>query len=170
MVVAPRHLRSKDKIFPDAKSLRPVLSGLRIQGKTVVLTNGVFDLVHVGHMRSLEDARSRADYLVVALNSDRSTEANKGKGRPIVPLEERMELMSGFWFVDYVTSFDSETADGLLEVLQPDFYAKGTDYTLKTLPERETLKKIGAKAIFVGDKKDHSTQKLLQKIRRRKDD
>ena len=78
--------------------------------------------------------------------------------------------MSGFWFVDYVTSFDSETADGLLEVLQPDFYAKGTDYTLKTLPERETLKKIGAKAIFVGDKKDHSTQKLLQKIRRRKDD
>jgi rfaE bifunctional protein nucleotidyltransferase chain/domain len=170
LVVVPRHLRSKDKIVPEPKALRAVLQGLRIQGKSIVLTNGVFDLVHVGHVRSLEDARSRGDFLVVALNSDRSAEANKGKGRPLVPLDERMELISAFWFVDYVTSFDGETADGLLEVLQPDFYAKGTDYTLKTLPEKDTLKKLGIKAIFVGDKKDHSTQKLIQKIRRKKDE
>ncbi len=167
MVVVPRHMRSKDKVFPEAKALRPVLQGLRIQGKTVVLTNGVFDLLHVGHVRSLEDARSRGDYLVVALNNDRSAEANKGKGRPFVPIDERMELVSSLWFVDYVTSFDGETADGVLELLQPDFYAKGTDYTLKTLPERDTLKKLGIKAVFVGDKKDHSTQKLILKIRKK---
>ncbi|MFO1052973.1 MAG: adenylyltransferase/cytidyltransferase family protein [Planctomycetota bacterium] len=145
-----------------------MLAGLRLQGKTVVLSNGVFDLVHVGHLRALEDARSRGDFLVVALNSDRSTEANKGKGRPLVPIAERMELMAGFWFVDYVTSFDEDTADAVLEILQPDLYAKGTDYNAKTLPERDTLKRLGIKPIFVGDKKDHSTQKLIQKIRRRK--
>ncbi|MGE0142272.1 MAG: adenylyltransferase/cytidyltransferase family protein [Planctomycetota bacterium] len=168
MVVVPRHLRSKDKIFEEAKQLRPLLQGLRLQNKTVVLTNGVFDLLHVGHMRALEDARARADFLVVAVNDDASTEANKGKGRPILPLDERMELLSGFWFVDYVTSFAESTADAILELLAPDFYAKGTDYTAKTLPERDTLKRLGIKPVFVGDKKDHSTTKLLAKIRRKK--
>jgi rfaE bifunctional protein nucleotidyltransferase chain/domain len=168
LVVVPRKFRSKDKLFPEPRALRAVLQGLQLQEKTVILTNGVFDLLHVGHMRSLEDARSRADFLVVALNSDRSAEANKGKGRPIIPLDERMELMSGFWFVDYVTSFDGETADDLLRELRPDFYAKGTDYTLKTLPERATVKELGVKTFFVGDKKDHSTQNLIDRIRKRK--
>ena len=168
MVVVPRKFRSKEKVFADPKTLRPVLQGLQAQGKTVVLTNGVFDLLHVGHVRALEDARSRGDFLVAAVNSDRSAEANKGKGRPIVPATERMELLASLWFVDYVTSFDGETADELLRELRPDLYAKGSDYTLKTLPERETVKEIGCKALFVGDKKDHSTQKLIQRIRRRK--
>lgn len=167
MVVVPRHLRSKDKVV-SSKTLAEVIRGVRLQGKTVAMTNGVFDLVHVGHLRSLEDARSRADFLVVVVNSDRSTEANKGKGRPLVPLDERMELLSGFWFVDYVTSFDGDTADDALQQLLPDFYAKGTDYTAKTLPERDTLKRLGIKPLFVGDKKNHSTAKLIQKIRRRK--
>ena len=170
MVVVPRRQRSKDKVVTDRRSLALILSGLRASGKIVVLTNGVFDLLHVGHTRCLEDARSRGDLLVVAINSDKSAEALKGKGHPITPLDERMEMLAGLQFVDYVTCFEEPTADELLEQLKPSLYAKGTDYTLKTLPERETLKKIGAKAIFVGDKKDHSTQKLLQKIRRRKDD
>ena len=138
------------------------------QGKTVVLTNGVYDLLHVGHVRCLEDARSRGDFLVVALNSDGSAGRLKGKGHPVVSLTERMEVVAGLGFVDYVTTFDDDTADGLIEQLKPTIYAKGTDYTLKTLPERDTLKRLDLKVMFVGDKKAHSSSKLIQTIRKRK--
>lgn len=164
MVVVPRKQRSKDKLFTDRKSLSAILSGLRASGKTIVLTNGVFDLLHVGHLRCLEDARSRGDLLVVAVNSDKSTAALKGKGHPIIPLAERMEMLSGLSFVDYVTTFEDETADDLLRQLHPTMYAKGTDYTLKTLPEKATVKELEIKAVFVGDKKGHSTSKLITKI------
>ncbi|MFK7741655.1 MAG: adenylyltransferase/cytidyltransferase family protein [Planctomycetota bacterium] len=167
MVVVPRKQRSKDKVFTDKKSLTAILSGLRASGKTIVLTNGVFDLLHVGHLRCLEDARSRGDLLVVAANSDKSAEKLKGKS-PILPIEERLEMLSALSFVDYVTSFEDETADELLEQLQPTLYAKGTDYKLSTLPEKATLKEHGIKAVFVGDKKGHSTTKIIQKIQRRK--
>lgn len=170
MVVVPRKVRSQDKIVASRSSLKVLLAGLRSQGKAVVLTNGCFDLLHVGHVRCLEDARARGDFLVVAVNSDRSTEKIKGKGHPIVPLEQRMEVLSALWFVDYVTSFDDETADGVLRDLQPDVYAKGTDYNAKTLPERTTVKELGIKAVFVGDKKAHSTSKLIQRIRKKKFD
>lgn len=170
MVVVPRRQRSKDKVVTDRRSLAAILSGLKASGKVVVLTNGVFDLLHVGHTRCLEDARSRGDLLVVAVNSDKAAEALKGKGHPILPLEERMELLSALSFVDYVTSFDEDTADALLEQLKPSLYAKGTDYTLKTLPEKDTLKQHDIKAVFVGDKKAHSSSKLIQKIRKKKFD
>lgn len=168
MVVVPRKLHSRDKIHTERRSLVAILGGLMAQGKTIVLTNGVYDLLHVGHVRCLEDARSRGDFLVVAVNSDASAERRKGKGHPVVPLPERMEVLAGLGFVDYVTSFDEDTADKLLEQLKPTIYAKGTEYTLKTLPERETLKKLDLKAIFVGDKKAHSSSKLIQKIKKRK--
>lgn len=168
MVVVPRRLRSKDKVITDRKSLVSILAGLTAQGKTVVLTNGVFDLIHVGHVRCLEDARSRGDFLVVAANSDKSAEALKGKGHPIIPLAERMELLSSFWFVDYVTSFHDETADDLICEIKPSIYAKGTEYNMRTLPERKTLKAEGIKAVFVGDKKGHSSSKLIQRIRKKK--
>jgi rfaE bifunctional protein nucleotidyltransferase chain/domain len=168
LVVVPRKVRSKDKIAPSLRGLCAVLSGLQSQGKTIVLTNGVFDLMHVGHVRCLEDARARGDYMVVALNSDRSAAEIKGKGHPVTPLEERMEVVAALWFVDYVTSFDEATADKLLEKVKPDIYAKGTDYTPRTLPERDTIKALGVKTVFVGDKKSHSTSKLIAKIRKRK--
>lgn len=168
MVVVPRKQRSKEKVFKDRKPLAAILSGLRASGKSVVLTNGVFDLLHVGHLRCLEDARSRGDVLVVAVNTDKSTTAIKGKGHPIVPCDERMEMLSGLSFVDYVTSFEDETADELLKELQPSLYAKGTDYTLRTLPEKGTVKELEIKAVFVGGKKGHSTSKLIQKINRLK--
>lgn len=168
MVVIPRRQRSKDKIITDRRSLAAILAGLSAQGKAVVLTNGVYDLLHVGHVRCLEDARSRGDFLVVAVNSDGSAERLKGKGHPLVPQEERMEVLAGFGFVDYVTVFDEDTADRLIESLKPAIYAKGTEYTAKTLPERDTLKKLEIKPVFVGDKKSHSTTKLIQKIKRRK--
>src|SRR5262245_4281539 len=138
------------------------------QGKTIVLTNGVYDLLHVGHVRCLEDARSRGDFLVVAVNSDASAERRKGKGHPVVPAQERMEVLAGLGFVDYVTTFEEDTADKLIEQLKPTIYAKGTEYSLKTLPERDTVKKLEIKAIFVGDKKAHSSSKLIQKIKKRK--
>lgn len=170
MVVVPRKQRSKDKIVTDRRSLTAILSGLKASGKIIVMTNGVFDLMHVGHTRCLEDARSRGDLLVVACNTDKSVERLKGKGHPITPCDERMEVLSGLAFVDYVTCFDEDTADDLLDQLKPTFYAKGTDYTLKTLPEKDTLKKHDIKAVFVGDKKGHSTSKLIQKIRKKKFD
>lgn len=169
MVLVPRKQRSKDKIL-DRKGLQAIVGGLTAQGKIVVLTNGVYDLLHVGHVRCLEDARSRGDFLVVAVNTDSSAEKLKGKGRPVMPLDERMEVLAGMWFVDYVTSFDEDTADRLLLQIRPTMYAKGSDYSLKTLPERDTLKQLDIKAVFVGDKKSQSTTKMLQKIKKRKFD
>lgn len=168
MVVVPRKQRSKDKLCKDRKSLAAILSGLRASGKSIVLANGVFDLLHVGHLRCLEDARSRGDLLVVAVNTDKSVAALKGKGHPITPCEERMEMLSGLSFVDYVVSFEEETADELLQQLQPTLYAKGTDYNLRTLPEKATLKELDIKAVFVGGKKGHSTSKVIQKVQRLK--
>jgi rfaE bifunctional protein nucleotidyltransferase chain/domain len=168
LVVVPRKQRSRDKIVTERRSLAAILGGLMAQGKTVVLTNGVFDLLHVGHVRYLEDARSRGDFLVVALNSDASAERVKGRGHPVVPLAERMEVVAGLGSVDYVTTFDEDTADELLSKLRPSLYAKGTEYSMKTLPERETLRQLDLKAVFVGDRKTHATSKLIQKIKRRK--
>ncbi|MFY9342149.1 MAG: adenylyltransferase/cytidyltransferase family protein [Planctomycetota bacterium] len=168
MVVVPKKQRSKDKVWTDRKGLASILAGLKASGKCIVLTNGVFDLLHVGHTRCLEDARSRGDLLVVAINSDKSAEALKGKGHPVVPEEERLEVLAGLSFVDYVTTFDEPTADALLAQLQPTMYAKGSDYTLKTLPEKDTLKLHDIKAVFVGDKKSHSTTRLIQKIQKLK--
>jgi rfaE bifunctional protein nucleotidyltransferase chain/domain len=168
LVVVPRKQRSKDKVVTDRKSLAAILSGLRASGKVIVLTNGVFDLLHVGHTRCLEDARARGDILVVAVNSDKSAEALKGKGHPLVSEDERLEVLAALSFVDYVTTFDEPTAAGLLQQLRPSVYAKGTDYTLKTLPERDALKALDIKAIFVGDSKTHSTSKLIQKIQKLK--
>ena len=170
MVVVPRKVRSKDKVITDLKALAAILEGVRASGKTVVLTNGVFDLMHVGHVRYLEDARARGDFLVVAVNSDKITEKIKGKGYPINPCAERMELLSTLWFTDYITTFDDETADDLIRTLQPDVYAKGTDYNTKTLPENKTLKELGIKPVFVGDKKSHATKKTVSKIRKKKFD
>lgn len=168
MVVVPRKSRSKDKVITDRKSLASILAGLRASGKSVVLTNGVFDLLHVGHTRCLEDARSRGDLLVVAINTDASAESLKGKGHPVVPEDERLEVLAALAFVDYVTTFEEPTADALLQQLRPNLYAKGADYSLKTLPEKDTLKALDIKAVFVGDKKAHSTTKMMQKIQKMK--
>jgi len=168
LVVVPRKQRSKDKVVTDRKSLAMILAGLKASGKTVVLTNGVFDLMHVGHTRCLEDARSRGDILVVAVNSDDSAAALKGKGHPLVPADERMEVLAALSFVDYVTGFGEATADELLRQLKPTLYAKGADYSLKTLPEKDTIKDLDVKAVFVGDKKSHSTTELIEKAQKLK--
>ena len=154
------------RFVPDHAELARVVAEAKAAGKKVVFTNGGFEILHVGHVRSLRDARSRGDLLVVAVNSDLSIRRNKGLGRPVVPEAERVEVLCALECVDLVTLFTDATVDGLLRRLRPDIHAKGSDYTPETVPERETVKEIGAAIAIVGDPKDHATTDLLEKIRK----
>lgn len=149
----------------DREDLFLIIRGLKSQGKTVVFTNGAFDLLHVGHVRSLGDARSRGDYLVVAVNSDASVRKLKGTGLPVNNLKERVEVLCALTCVDYVTVFNETTADDILSYLKPSIHAKGTDYSEETVPERETVLGYGGQIAIVGDPKKHSTTKIIDKIR-----
>jgi rfaE bifunctional protein nucleotidyltransferase chain/domain len=150
---------------PDHDALARRVAKAKAAGRRVVFTNGGFEILHVGHVRSLEDARSRGDLLVVAVNSDASIRRNKGKGRPVVPEEERVEVLCALRCVDLVTVFDEPTVDALLRKVRPDVHAKGADYTPETVPERATVREIGATVAIVGDPKDHSTTDLIERIR-----
>jgi rfaE bifunctional protein nucleotidyltransferase chain/domain len=136
----------------------------RAAGRTIALANGLFDLLHVGHLRYLEGARAQADRLMVAVNADASARALKGPGRPLVPEAERAELIAGFACVDYVTVFDDRTVEPLLRALRPDVHCKGTDYTAETVPEREIARELGIRVAIVGDPKDHATSELLRRL------
>lgn len=146
--------------------LRDRISSLRAGGaaKRIVLANGCFDLIHAGHVRYLEDARSRGDYLVVALNSDHSVRAIKGPGRPLMPLVERAEIVGALRCVDAVTSFDEADLEMTLRVLRPDVHAKGSDYTVGSVPEAAVDRELGIEIAICGDPKDHSTSALLRRI------
>lgn len=152
------------QVVLDQDDLAKRLKNLKVGGKRVVLTNGCFDLLHVGHVRCLQDAANRGDCLVVALNSDASVRALKGPGRPFQPQAERAELIAAIAGVDYVTVFDEETVGPLLRRLRPSMLAKGTDYTVENLPEKEVLVEIGAELVVVGDRKNHSTRELMRKV------
>jgi D-glycero-beta-D-manno-heptose 1-phosphate adenylyltransferase len=136
----------------------------RARGRTVALANGCFDLLHVGHVRYLEAAGREADRLVVAINDDRSVAALKGPGRPVLPAADRAELVAALRAVDYVVIFPEPTVTPLLELVRPDVHCKGTDYTVDTVPERETVRGYGGRVAIVGDPKDHSTRDLLSRI------
>jgi rfaE bifunctional protein nucleotidyltransferase chain/domain len=131
----------------------------------LVLANGLFDLLHVGHVRYLEGARGEGDRLVVALNSDASARRLKGEGRPIVPLSERLEIVAALRCVDWVTWFDDDRVDGLLRLLRPAVHAKGTDYTVDSVPERAVAASLGIRTAIAGDPKDHATSDLLRRLR-----
>ena len=137
----------------------------RAQGKTIALANGLFDLVHVGHLRYLEDAATLADLLVVAINDDASARALKGPDRPIVPQDERAELIAGFGCVFLVTIFAEATVEPLLRALRPDVHCKGTDYTEETVPERDTARSLGIRVAITGDPKSHATRDLVRRLR-----
>jgi len=137
----------------------------RAAGETVALANGLFDLLHVGHLRYLEEASREADRLVVAVNADASARALKGKDRPIVPEAERAELIGGLACVDLVTVFDEMTVEPLLRDLRPDVHCKGTDYTADTVPERDAARALGVRVAITGDPKSHATRDLIAQIR-----
>ena len=130
----------------------------------IVLANGCFDLLHVGHVRYLEGARREGDVLVVGINSDASERLLKGDGRPILPAQARAELVAALAVVDYVVIFDEPNVEALLTALRPDVHAKGTDYTVETVPERALAAQLGVRVAVVGDPKQHSTRELLARL------
>jgi rfaE bifunctional protein nucleotidyltransferase chain/domain len=136
----------------------------RTQKLTIAFANGGFDLLHVGHIRYLEGAKREADRLIVAINSDASIRGLKGPNRPILPQADRAELVAALRAVDYVVIFTEPTVAPLLELLKPDVHCKGTDYTVDTVPERETVRAYGGRIAIVGDPKDHSTTDLLSRL------
>jgi rfaE bifunctional protein nucleotidyltransferase chain/domain len=137
----------------------------RAAGKSIAFANGCFDVLHVGHIRYIQDAARVADVLVVAVNGDSSVGELKGEGRPVMPQGERAEIISAIRGVTYVTIFDEKSPSRLLGVLKPDFQCKGTDYTPDSVPEAEIVRAYGGKVVIVGDPKDHSTTEILRKMR-----
>lgn len=137
----------------------------RAAGRSIALANGCFDVLHVGHIRYLEGAKAQADRLVVAVNDDDSVRKLKGPDQPILSAADRAELVSALKPVDYVIIFSGSDVNELLRVLKPDVHCKGTDYTVETVPERDTVRNYGGRTAIVGDPKDHSTRALLARIR-----
>jgi rfaE bifunctional protein nucleotidyltransferase chain/domain len=150
-------LRSFDEIMDERRSWRE-------RGLRVVLANGAFDMLHVGHLRYLEGARRHGDLLVVAVNSDLSVRRYKGENRPVVPEDERIEILSHLWLTDRLFLFDEPNLERVLTALRPEVHAKGTDYTVETVPEREVVKAYGGETVICGDPKDHATTDVIATI------
>ncbi len=148
----------------DLEGARRVAEAARASGRRVVLANGCFDLLHVGHVRYLEDARALGDVLIVGINGDASVRRLKGPGRPLMPATERAEILASLSAVDHVVVFDADTADGLIGLLRPDVHAKGTDYTAESVPERAAVLAAGGRVAIAGDRKQHSTRDLIAEI------
>jgi len=149
------------------EDLRAALERERASGKRIAFANGIFDILHVGHVRYLQDAARVADVLVVGVNGDDSTRQLKGEGRPVMPAHERAELVSAIRGVAYVTVFEEKSPARLLGELKPDFQCKGTDYSADSVPEGEIVRAYGGKVVIVGDPKDHSTTAVLEKMKAR---
>jgi D-glycero-beta-D-manno-heptose 1-phosphate adenylyltransferase len=147
------------------EKLRAMVLALRRANKRIVLSNGCFDTLHVGHIRYLQAAREEGDVLVTAVNADSSVRELKGAHRPILDEQARAQLVAALGVVDFVVVFSEANVEVLLEELRPDVHAKGTDYTSDTVPERATAARLGIRVAIVGDPKNHSTRALLDRIR-----
>jgi rfaE bifunctional protein nucleotidyltransferase chain/domain len=158
--------RSAESKIVTRTQLTELLAEHRRRAQTIVLANGCFDTLHVGHTRYLDGARREGDILVVAVNSDSSVCALKGAGRPILSETARAALVGALRAVDYVLVFSEPNVETLLEDLRPDVHAKGTDYTTQTVPERATSARLGIRVAIVGDPKDHSTREFLDSVRK----
>lgn len=156
---------TREKIL-SRNALLEQLAGQRRRRRRIVLANGCFDLLHVGHIRYLEGARREGDLLVVGVNSDASERVLKGDGRPILPAQARAELVAALAAVDYVVIFDEPNVEALLTAIRPDVHAKGTDYTAETVPECKLAAELGIRIAIVGDPKRHSTRELLARLSR----
>ncbi len=136
----------------------------RRKKKRIVLANGCFDLFHVGHIRYLAGAKELGECLIVGINSDEQVRKLKGENRPFTPENERAEIISALKCVDFVTIFPEPTVEELIRAIRPDFHAKGTDYTVDTVPEREIVKEYGGQVAIVGDPKDHSSTEIFRLV------
>jgi len=142
--------------------LRQRVADWRRAGNRVTLANGCFDVLHVGHVRYLRAARELGGKLVVAVNSDASVRALKGEGRPVMPAEERAEILASLADVDAVVVFPEEDVRAIIREIRPDFHAKGTDYTAESVPERDVVEACGGRVVIVGDPKNHSATDIIQ--------
>lgn len=154
-------MNTNDKIVSRAE-LRTRVEGWRRAGDAITLANGNFDLLHVGHVRYLRGAKALGGRLVVAVNSDASVRALKGAGRPIMPEEERAEIVAALADVDAVVIFHELDVRAIIREIRPDVQAKGTDYTVESVPERDTVMECGGRVAIVGDAKDHSTSEIIR--------
>ncbi|HEY7096357.1 MAG TPA: adenylyltransferase/cytidyltransferase family protein [Terriglobales bacterium] len=152
---------TQTKIF-SREQLRQRVDEWRRTGEQIILANGCFDLLHVGHIRYLHGAKSLGGRLIVAVNSDDSVRSLKGAGRPIIPAEERAEILAALSDVDAVVIFSEPDVRALIRELHPDIQAKGTDYTADTVPERDVVTACGGKVEIVGDPKDHSATEIIR--------
>ncbi len=150
-----------DKILPREK-LGERVAEWRRAGERLVLANGNFDLLHVGHVRYLRGAKELGGKLLVAINSDASVRALKGEGRPVMPEQERAEIVAALGDVDAVVIFSELDVRALIREIRPDVHAKGTDYTVESVPERDTVEEYGGRVAIVGDAKDHSTSEIIR--------
>src|SRR5258706_13719214 len=146
--------------------LREKLTEHKRHGRRIVFANGCFDTLHVGHIRYLESARREGDILVVGVNADSSVCDLKGPGRPVLDESARARLVAALRCVDYVVLFAEPNVEALLEELRPDVHAKGTDYTLETVPESAVASRLALRVAIVGDPKDHSTREFLESVRK----
>ncbi len=144
--------------------LTKIIQEHKKRGHKVVLANGCFDLIHIGHIRYLKESKKKGDILVLALNSDSSIRKLKGEGRPILNQEERAVIAFSFYFIDYITFFDEPNVEKVLLALKPDIHAKGSDYTEETVPEKETVKGYGGTIAITGGPKIKSTSQLIKEI------
>ena len=151
------------KILP-VKELRRKIEKLKKQKKTIAFTNGCFDVIHSGHVRSLEKARALADILVVAINTDRATQRLKGKNRPIFPLKERVKILSAFEFVDFLISFDELTPLKVIKALKPDILVKGGDYQEKEIVGSQFVKSYGGRVKRIPIYKNYSSSRIIKEI------
>lgn len=154
-------MQTKDKIL-SREALRERVEQWRHEGERITLTNGGFDLLHVGHVRYLHGAKALGGKLVVAINSDESVCALKGEGRPIMPAEERAEIVAALADVDAVVVFPELDVRAIIREIRPDIQAKGTDYTVGSVPERDVVAEYGGRVEIVGDAKDHSTSEIIR--------
>jgi len=144
------------------EELRERVEQWRRAGEPIILANGNFDLLHVGHVRYLRGAKALGGSLVVAINSDESVRALKGDGRPVTPAEERAEIVAALADVDAVVIFSELDVRALIREIHPDIQAKGTDYTVESVPERDAVAEYGGRVAIVGDQKDHSTSATIR--------
>lgn len=158
-------MNSETNVDPRILERHELLAQVKVRrqaGARVVLANGCFDILHVGHVRYLLGAKALGDLLVVGINSDKQVEGLKGAGRPIMSEQDRAETVASLEAVDFVTIFQEPTVEPLILALRPDVHAKGTDYTEETVPERNVVRSYGGRVAIVGDPKNHSTSEILE--------
>jgi D-glycero-beta-D-manno-heptose 1-phosphate adenylyltransferase len=144
------------------EELPRLVADWRRSGDRIILANGCFDLLHVGHVRYLHAARELGGKLIVAVNADTSVRALKGEGRPVMPADERAEILASLADVDAVVIFSENEVRAIIREIRPDFHAKGTDYTAESVPERDEVEACGGRVVIVGDPKDHSVTEIIR--------